>query len=178
MGLADFCIIGAPKCGTTALYAYLRDHPGVFMPEPKEPHYFCTDFPNYRKVRSCAAYRELFQAAPPGVLLGEASVWYLFSEVAVARILDDNPASRMIVMLRNPVDMVWALHAQLIHSLDEDVLDLETAWDLQAARAQGQHLPVHCREPKHLQYRAAGSYSHQLERLFRLVPRDRVLLLL
>ena len=30
--------IGAPKCGTSWLYAYLRDHPGVFMSPVKEMH--------------------------------------------------------------------------------------------------------------------------------------------
>ena len=33
-------IVGAPKCGTTALYHYLRQHPQIFMPERKELHFF------------------------------------------------------------------------------------------------------------------------------------------
>ena len=39
----DFFIVGAPKCGTTALSEYLRSHPNVFMTEPKEPMYFMPD---------------------------------------------------------------------------------------------------------------------------------------
>ena len=39
----NFFIVGAPKCGTTALYEYLRPHPNIFMPKVKEPHFFATD---------------------------------------------------------------------------------------------------------------------------------------
>ncbi len=40
MTLPNFLIIGAPKCGTTSLYAYLSQHPQVFMSVPKEPTFF------------------------------------------------------------------------------------------------------------------------------------------
>lgn len=43
MTIPDFYIIGAPKCGTTALFTYLSQLPKVFMPENKEPHHFSPD---------------------------------------------------------------------------------------------------------------------------------------
>ena len=39
----DFFIVGAPKCGTTSMYHYLRQHDQIFMPDYKEPHYFGKD---------------------------------------------------------------------------------------------------------------------------------------
>ena len=39
----DFFIVGAPKCGTSALAGYLREHPDCFMCWPKEPLFFCED---------------------------------------------------------------------------------------------------------------------------------------
>ena len=47
----NFFIVGAPKCGTTALYEYLRPHPNVFMPEIKEPHYFAKDLGTYPRIK-------------------------------------------------------------------------------------------------------------------------------
>ena len=38
--LPNFLIIGASKCGTTALYYYLKQHPEISFPELKEPKYF------------------------------------------------------------------------------------------------------------------------------------------
>ena len=44
MHIPNFFLFGAPKCGTTALYEYLRTHPNVFLPRLKEPHFFADDF--------------------------------------------------------------------------------------------------------------------------------------
>jgi Sulfotransferase family len=187
MGIPDFFIAGAPKCGTTALFSYLQSHPGIFLPEAqpwvgavaaKEPHYFCTDFPNYRRCRALDDYLRLFAPASAGTLIGEASVWYLYSEVAIPQIMQRNPRARFIVLLRNPVDMAHSLHNQLYHTLDEDIADFERAWHMQARRAQGQGIPRHCREPKHLLYEKVCSFSHQLERLFKHVPREQCLVII
>jgi hypothetical protein len=72
----QFFIVGAPRCGTTALYTYLRQHPRIFMPECKEPHFFCDDLDLPDRVRASDAYSDLFAPAPNDSLLGEASVYY------------------------------------------------------------------------------------------------------
>ena len=38
-----FFMLGAPKCGTTALASYLATHPLIRVSEPEEPNYFCKD---------------------------------------------------------------------------------------------------------------------------------------
>lgn len=174
----DFIIAGAPKCGTTALYQYLREHPAVFMPDLKEPHFFCSDFPKYRKITEPGDYRTLFQDASTSQLIGEASVWYLYSEVALANITAANPAAKIIVMLRNPVDMAYSLHAQQVHALDEDVVDFQLAWDIQEARDRGQRLPRLTREARFLQYRKVCSFSSQISRLMTSVPQVQRLILI
>jgi hypothetical protein len=70
----DFFIVGAPKCGTTALFRYLAAHPAVFMPASKEPNYFCTDLPMDGRVATLNEYEALFSSAQPHALTGEASV--------------------------------------------------------------------------------------------------------
>ena len=39
----DFFIVGAPRCGTTAMYEYLRQDHRNIMPERIEPHFFGSD---------------------------------------------------------------------------------------------------------------------------------------
>jgi hypothetical protein len=170
----DFFIVGAPKCGTTALYTYLSAHPGVFMPEMKEPHYFCKDFPNHQQVRTAEAYLRLFAQAPPRALRGEASVFYLFSEAAAREIIKVRPDAKFIVMLRDPVEMACSLHAQFVIGLGEDILDFEEAWRASSDRLTGKRLPLHCAEPRTIQYDSLCSFSHQIERLFWVVPKDQV----
>ena len=114
MPIPNFFIVGAPKCGTTALCEYLKYHPNVFMSTPKEPHYFAEDFERYRHVKTEDKYLALFgDCNDRHLMIGEASVFYLRSTRAVSLIRDFNPDAKIIVMLRNPVDMVYSL--SLIH---------------------------------------------------------------
>lgn len=173
----DFFILGAPKCGTTALSEYLRQHPQVFMSTPKEPHYFGTDFDYYYAPgeRSEEHYLRLFAGAGDRHLaVGEASVWYLYSATAAAEIAAFQPDARVIVMLRNPVELVPSLHSQLVYTVDEDVRDPAAAWALQDARRRGERLPPGVRVPAFLQYGAAASLGAQLRRVYESFPRDRV----
>lgn len=40
---ANLFLIGAPKCGITSLFNYLAQHPDIYAPTLKEPHYYCND---------------------------------------------------------------------------------------------------------------------------------------
>jgi hypothetical protein len=77
----DFFIVGAPRCGTTAMFAYLRAHPQIFMPNYKEPHFFGSDVSHPRRF-SMEEYIALFAEAEETRRAGEASVLYLFSQKA------------------------------------------------------------------------------------------------
>jgi hypothetical protein len=171
----DFFIAGAAKCGTTALFRYLTAHPAVFMPESKEPNYFCSDLPRYGHVATLTDYEALFSPAPPHALTGEASVLYLYSKIAITRVMAHNADAKFIVMLRNPIEAARSMHAfQWSYEL-EDVADFEQAWRLQKARLQGQNLPPRWPYPDHLQYGALYSYAPQVRRLLAQAPRTQCL---
>lgn len=175
----NFFLVGAPKCGTTWLHAYLSQHPQVFMSELKEPHYFNTDS-GFRHVHSLVDYERLFADGTDGKpAIGEASVWYLYSSQAVKNVLAYQPDAKFIVMLRNPVEMAPSLHQQLCFDVSEDEPDFAKAWALQRARAEGSSkVSPQCLDPAMLQYGAACSLGSQLERLYAQVDRDRVLVIL
>lgn len=167
----NFFILGAPKCGTTSLSHYLSEHQNIFFSDPKEPHYFSTDFSDeYRLIITEEEYLNLFSGAENYKAAGEGSVWYLYSKDAVPNILEYNPDAKFIVMTREPVDMFSSLHAQLLHSLDEDIKDIEKAWKIQKERKKGKYIPDKCREPKLLQYGEVCNLGKQINRLLKLVP--------
>lgn len=175
----SFFIVGAPKCGTTALYEYLRPHPHIFMPEIKEPHFFATDLGTYPRIKTLADYLDLFSAATSAhQQLGEASVYYLRSSVAIPGIREFNPEAKLIAMFRNPVDMVYSLHSQLLHVSEETVVDFETAWRLQERRARGLDLPARIRSPLLVQYFQIGQFGTQVQRMLSCFPREQVKLIL
>jgi hypothetical protein len=174
----DFFIVGAAKCGTTGLFRYLAAHPAVFMPENKEPNFFCSDICTFGAVETLGQYQALFSAAPSQALTGEASVMYLFSKVAIARIMAYNARAKIIVMLRHPIEAARSMHAYLLRHEQENVADFEQAWGLQALRLDGQALPPRWPYPETLQYGGLYVYAPQVRRVLEQVPRAQCLFLI
>ena len=175
----DFFILGAPKCGTTALAQWLSSHPDVFMSPIKEPHHFNTDM-RHRGIVERADYEALFREAGPNHrAVGEASIWYLMSEAAVENIeaYADRPP-RYIVCLRNPVDMAYSLHGQKIYTGTEFVHEFETAWAEADARRAVWETQKSMTDPRTLIYPDACALGRQVARLLARIPRERVLFIL
>ena len=175
MNQPNLFIAGAPKCGTTALSEYLREHPNVFISEPKEPHYFTFDFEEYRVTKTWEEYSNLFaKSTSEETTIGEGSVFYLCSQEALPKIYEYNSQAKIIVMLRNPVDMIYSFHSQLVFTADENETDFEAAWKLQETRQQGNMIPPQCREPFFLQYAQMGKLGEQVARLQNVFPSEQV----
>ena len=171
----DFFIVGGPRCGTTALYTYLREHPAVFMPHMKECHFFADDFAAFRRVDGLQSYLDLFQGSgAQHTVVGEASVYYFMSSVAIENIYRFAPSAKIILIVRNPVDMLHSLHQVLVKSLHEDVDDFEEAWRLQPERKRGLRIPASCRLPACLQYAQVGTFGAHLQRMLRIFPKGQV----
>jgi len=170
-------IVGAPKCGTTALSEYLREHPNVFMCEPKEPFYFATDFPRYESIiaKTEEEYLALFEGVTESeYVVGEASVIYLYSKEAIQNIMNFSSNAKIIVMLRNPVELVYSMHSQLLYSSDEDEADFEKAWNLIEQRKKGNNIPEKCRDRKMIFYDEIAKQGEQLERLLNIFKKENV----
>lgn len=96
-----FFIVGAPHAGSTSLYAYLGQHPRIWMSRPKEPNFFRSGVGGVGWV---GAYLDLFAGAgPEHRVIGEASPWYLYDRNAARRILRSTPRARIAIILRDPV---------------------------------------------------------------------------
>ena len=134
-------IVGAPKCGTTFLYHYLKKHPDIYFPEFKEPHFFGSDLIRRNGVYdlSLNQYCDLFKSDKK--IIGEASTFYIFSKNAAKEIYNFNSEAKIIIMLRNLVDLVYSLHSQFVFSGDEVVEDFKKALDLEQNRLNGIDVP-------------------------------------
>jgi hypothetical protein len=170
----DFLIVGAFKSGSTALYEGLRRHPQIFMPFHKEPLYFGDDLTRRYGRYTEAEYLHLFDPAKPGQKSGEASTWYLYSVSAAREIHDFNPAMRIMVVLRNPVDVMYAQHSQLIYNVIEDIPDFADALAAEPDRRAGRRIPEGPINIENLFYRHSVRFAEQLERYFDVFGRDNV----
>jgi Sulfotransferase domain len=178
----DFFIVGAPKCGTTALAHYLGENPRIFVSNPKEPNYFARHLtlgPLRTKAdsphNSFERYLELFAGANRDhVAVGEASTRYLRSRRALLELRRFAPQARIIVQLRNPIELVRSWHSQKLLEGQEVELDLRKAWSLQAEREEGRGLPPGLVAADALFYGHVASLGTQLETLLKIFPREQV----
>jgi hypothetical protein len=181
----DFFIAGHQKCGTTALYAMLRNHPQIFMPDVKEPRYFCTDLysrfpprtPEAQRLRTLEGYMALFDAADPEQLVGEASPQYLRSRAAPAEIAAVQPNAKIIAILREPAAFLRSFHMQMVSSNQETEKDFRKAIGLEEERAQGRLIPQRCQHPDALQYSDHVRYVEQLHRYRETFSAENVLVI-
>ncbi|MDN5865524.1 MAG: sulfotransferase, partial [Gammaproteobacteria bacterium] len=156
--LPKFFIVGAPRCGTTAMSHYLSRHPQICFARPKEPHFFTSPLIVSGKASLRRDYigRFFSHCGHAKPILGEGSVSYLYSKEALEGIVQVNPQARFIVMLRSPVAMIQSYHARMLLLLQEDVRDFGEAWRLQSLRARGKRIPRTCGDPRCLQYGEIG----------------------
>lgn len=181
----SFLIMGAQRCGTTSMYKTLSQHPDV-LPAVlhKGAHYFDMHYdrgPGWYRGHFPLALTAARARRATGVrpVTGESSPYYLFHPCAAARIAVDLPAARLLVLLRDPVERAYSAYTH------EAARGFETesfarALDLEPQRLSGEEERISA-EPgylshshQHHAYVTRGQYVDQLERLERLVGRERV----
>ena len=179
----QFLIVGAARSGTTALFQYLGEHPGLFLTEPKEPHYFALagttpaftgpgdrQTINRLAVTDTEAYLALYRAARPDQVRGEASVSTMYHPAAWARIRAMNPGARLVCVLRDPVDRAFSAYGFMRTRGWEPCATFEEALADEPRRiAAGWHHIWH--------YTAMSRYGEQLRSALEVFPREQLLVL-
>ena len=179
MTMPNFLIIGAQKSGTTSLYAYLKQHPQIFMSHLKEPRFFAFEGekPNFRGpgdqelyeniVGDIEAYRTLFEGVSKEKAIGEASVVYLYISSAPERIRHYIPGVKVIAILRNPVERAYSAFLHLTRDRKEPLRDFARALRAEEERIRNNWGPI-------WHYRQVGFYYVQLKRYFETFEREQI----
>ena len=175
MSLPNFLIIGAAKSGTSSLYSYMGQHPEIYTCPIKGPCFFAFDEGHKVKVfgpgdqrvfdrhivTDLRAYEALFDGVKKEKISGEASVLYLYSPTAPARIKRYIPQAKLIAILRNPVDRAFSSFLHLRRDGREQIDEFAEGLKAEEMRvnAQWQHL---------WHYTRVGFYHAQLQRYYDL----------
>ena len=187
-------LVGAMKSGTTSIARALDSHPQVFLCPVKEPNYFCSDLYEYglgigfqkshdvlKRIRRGEfihsayihdrdSYLALFEGSSSSRAVVECSTTYLYSQTAATNIFSVNPASKIIIILRNPIfraysEFLMNCNIGTVKGSFSQALELEER-DLKAGR-----VPIYHR------YVTAGLYWKQVERYLKVFGNDHVLVL-
>ena len=144
--LPNFVVVGAPKCGTTSLYHYLKQHPQIFLPARKELHYFSYRYmeqllagPGDKNIlatscRTFEDYAAYFADAKDEIALGDISPSYFYFNDARTEMHQRLGDARIIVMLRDPVQKAFSQYMHLIRDGRES-LDFNAALAAESERA-------------------------------------------
>lgn len=160
----NFFIVGAPRCGTGSLWTYLKGHPEIFMSTPKELYFFDIDLREKSEPRfSMEQYLAFFSAAGNQKKIGEATPSYLRSQHAPKAIKAFSPGAQIIIMLRNPIDVMYSLHSSALEGF-EPITDFEAALEADATRIGREQVG----------YREFTEFPEQVERYFGLFGRENV----
>lgn len=176
----NFLIIGAAKCGTTALWQCLRQHPQIYMSPRKHTRFFAftEENPAFNgpppknpsrpyAVADLDGYHALFEGATNETAIGEASHSYLYSPEAPARIRQYWPEMKLIVVLRNPAERAYSHYRQMIRDGREPIGNFVRALEAEEVRIRGGWWPD-------FHYVQMGLYHAQLRRYFELFERDQI----
>lgn len=129
----DFFIVGAPKCGTTSLYKYLKGHPEIYLPEKKELHFFSAksikknaegpgDKEAISKICSDAkSYIAHFDNCPSNKIAGEVSPSYLYYYDVASSIKRLSPNAKIVIVLRNPAKKAFSQYSHMLRSGQESL---------------------------------------------------------
>ncbi|MFT3867816.1 MAG: sulfotransferase [Nibricoccus sp.] len=194
----NFIVAGAGESGTTSLYCYLKQHPQVFMSPVKEPNFFAADdivsLPNFKPltdqeitatlteaerqtyanepisitITKWKDYLRLFRNVGDQVAIGEASVMYLWFPSSAAAIHRRLPRTKLIFVLRDPVERLHTLYLRTLHTGHRVTF---RDWVLQAMGTKPDRRRGMQRHPIPLD---CGLYATHLQRFFALFPREQI----
>lgn len=165
-----FMVAGVQKGGTTALFDYLKLHPDLAMAPEKEVHFFDDETVDWA-APAYDAYHARFPR-PDGRLRGEATPIYIYWPNSLERIRAYNPAMKLILLFRDPVERAWS-HWRMERSRGVEPLSFSDAIRQGRTRVDDPTAPGHHRVHSYVE---RGFYGAQLRRVFSIFPRQQVFL--
>lgn len=174
-------IVGAPRCGTTTIAHWLKQHPAICYPFVKEPHFFAqydltTMSDAEARDLTVREFLDRFyaQCEGQGKASGlDGSVSYLYIPERLVPALAMWPNAKFIICLRDPMTMLPSLHQRLKVTGDEDIESFEDAWDAIPDRAAGKRIPRSALEARWLRYDEAGRFGTYVRQFFDVIGRER-----
>ncbi|MDB3956840.1 sulfotransferase domain-containing protein [Candidatus Nitrosopelagicus sp.] len=110
--LPDFIIIGTVRSGSTSLYYNICEHPSVLEAAYDEIGYFDSNYHLgenwYRSMFPTQKMMNKIREDTGYSITGEDTPFYFWKKEVAERILSDMPETKLIVILRNPVDRAYS----------------------------------------------------------------------
>jgi len=165
-------IIGAAKSATTTLHEALSAQPSITMSSMKEPHFFSSLGDDYQTSRLIPTinrqdrYLRIFNFNERSLYVGESSTSYLWSPVAANNIFSYNSNSKIVAILRNPVDRCLSHYWNNVkEGFENRPIERALKEELHGASMEKYRSPIY----KYLEF---GLYYHQISRYLQIFDKN------
>lgn len=185
--IPNLFIIGAPKTGSTALAEILNLHPEIYVDPRKEPRYFdqhiIFDDPKDYPIEDIKDYLKVYKEKESikSKYSVDASICNMYSELSIKNILNFNPTSKFILILRDPLDAAKSMHLQQLKYLEEvhrEVSeDFDEVWPLLRLREKGYGYPKGCKTKFLFRYDLLYSYQLYLPFIRKNIKKENLLII-
>lgn len=177
-------IIGAPKCGTTALVNALGQHPDIYIPPKKEPRFFDAhtfyDYMEDYPIKSLDEYLSLYKSleSKEAIYRVDGSVFNMYSLESIQNILELSPKAKFVVILRDPLSASKSMHKQRLkyptggkREISDDFCE---CWESIEMRKHGKMYPPKCRNTFLFRYDLLYSYEIYVPKILEFVSSENV----
>lgn len=170
--LPNFIIGGVMKSGTTFLHNLLINHPEIKIIERNMNHAYFDDDRIFQNGKDW--YLGLFNNVKylqDDFIIGQTSADCAFNPQSIDRILDHNPETKLIFVLRHPIDRAYSLYWHQYgmgreHRRFKDAIKKEPI----LIKKSYHHF-------KHYSYLERSRYKNQFKEIINIVPEKNLLLL-
>jgi len=158
------------------MFHYLSTHPEIWMSNRKEMHYFGSDlnFGPQLYRRDLKAYLAEYEGRNGARRAGDASVWYLMSKMAATEIKAFNRDASIIIMLRDPTELLQSMYFMFRYDGNEHLPSFEEAMAAEEQRRAGKLLTRQTYFAQGLVYRDIVRFAEQVKRYFDTFGRENV----
>ena len=172
--LPNFIIGGAPVAGTSFLISILMQHPNIYLPRKMrpEPHFFYYSNKYEKGINWYAS--EWFSDHKNEKAVGERSSSYLYKSICAERIKKFIPDTKLIFVLRNPIERAWANYRFSVLS-GLETLSFSDALKYETARIS--KLKGIWSEVKPFAYAGRGFYGKQMKSYLKLFDLKKILII-
>lgn len=159
--------VGAGKAGTSTLYAHMARYPAVSVTKYKETQFF---FDDKLWQKGAQWYMEnCFARNAHAKILFEADPRYMLHEKCIDRLYEAFPSAKVIVMLRNPVELAFSLYLYRT-SYGRHKESFEELCETEHLRiASGRESDI-----AEYGFLTRGRYSGQINHILKRFPRDQI----
>lgn len=110
--LPDFFIIGVVRSGTTSMYHYLDEHPSIVKSAYDELGFFDDNFRLgwewYKTLFPTNITKKIIKRKTGNFLTFDDTPFYIYNEDVAKKIKNYFPKTKLIIILRNPIDRAYS----------------------------------------------------------------------